>query len=430
LRSFILSLLLFSSVIAQDSTYQKILRMKDSVSLLNITEHIMKLELAGGHYSRVTFTPGKDSAAEYIKNEFEKIPGLIVEMDTFYVVDADTPYNMHPLYNIVATIPGKDTPEKQFIIGAHYDASASRMGSTIWNQEWRTIQAPGADDNATGVASIIEMARLLCDTSISFYNKYTIKLIAYAAEEYSPAYDGHHLGSIRHAKNAHQNNEQIVGMISVDMVGFNSQHFYTAIVSDPNSALLGQKMIEARNLFEVQLLTNNPPFPNATYSDHQSYIDEGYRAILLIENAPPWNNGTYYLANPFYHMTSDTSGTVNFELTRRVAQLALVTASSFAALLSDSPEELSAPSEYLLSQNYPNPFNPLTTIGFYIPQRGSVQLSVYDIIGNEVALLINGELSEGFHNVEFNASGLASGIYIYRLSAQGFNVSRKMVFLK
>jgi hypothetical protein len=406
------------------------MKMKDSVSVENIRKHISVLEYAGGHYSRVTFTPGNDSAAVYIREEFEKIDGLIVELDTFYIADADTPFNQKAVINIIATLPGKKTPNKNFVIGAHYDCSASRMTGQ-WNDNWYTIQAPGADDNATGVAGILEIARLLCDTSINYYNDQTITLIAYAAEEYNPSYSGHHLGSIRHAKNARLNNEQITGMISIDMVGYNSSQFYNSIVTNNGQTFLGQKMNFARDLFNVDISTSSAPFPSGTYSDHQSYIDEGYQAVLLIENAPPWNNNTPYgyVANPYYHTSYDSIGTVNMELTAKVTQLSLVTAASFASVLSDA-EEIDLPKEFILAQNYPNPFNPRTTIQFNLPSKNEVQLKVYDILGKEVAVLINEELNEGTHKAEFNASGLSSGMYIYQLITPEFTESKKMVVLK
>jgi hypothetical protein len=431
LRTFLsLFVLLTLSVFAQDSTFNKISMMKDSISLDNIYNHIANLEYAGGHYSRVTFTPGKDSAAAYIREQFESIPGLIVEIDTFYIPEARSPYNEKPLFNIIATIPGQVNPNRQFIIGAHYDASASRMGSSVWNSGWDTINAPGADDNATGVAAIIEMARVLSDTSINYTSNFTIKLIAYAAEEYNPSYSDHHLGSVRHAKQLKANNEQVLGMISVDMVGYNS-NFYTAIVAGNSQSFLGTKINFVRDLFNIDLRTNEPPFPVANYSDHWSYIDEGYSAVLLIENAPPWSNNPAegYVANPFYHKTSDTLGTVNMELTKRVAQLALATAASFASVLSNVEDDFH-PGEFRLAQNYPNPFNPRTTIRFDLPVRSDVQLRVYDILGKEIALLVNGEKEEGVHELSFNAAGLASGIYIYQIVTPGFSESRKMILLR
>jgi len=93
------------------------------------------------------------------------------------------------------------------------------------------------------------------------------------------------------------------------------------------------------------------------------------------------------------------------------------------------------PKNYELSQNYPNPFNPSTKIRYSVPfvrnsLMNSVQLKVYDILGNEVATLVNEEKEAGSYEVEFSAANLASGIYIYRLQSSGFTDTKKMVLLR
>jgi len=85
---------------------------------------------------------------------------------------------------------------------------------------------------------------------------------------------------------------------------------------------------------------------------------------------------------------------------------------------------------FKLEQNYPNPFNPATTIKFYIPQTQNVTLKVYDVLGREVRTLVNGTMNIGEHNVEFNAEGLPSGIYIYILRADSKVLTNKMMLLK
>jgi hypothetical protein len=76
------------------------------------------------------------------------------------------------------------------------------------------------------------------------------------------------------------------------------------------------------------------------------------------------------------------------------------------------------PEEFTLEQNYPNPFNPTTNVGFRIADFGFVSLKVYDVLGNEVATLVNENLQAGRYETTFDASGLASGVYFYRLSAR------------
>lgn len=88
------------------------------------------------------------------------------------------------------------------------------------------------------------------------------------------------------------------------------------------------------------------------------------------------------------------------------------------------------PSTYTLRQNYPNPFNPATTISFNIPKTGFVSLKVYDVLGNEAAILVNENLNANSYEVSWDASGFASGVYFYKITADGFTETRKMVLIK
>ena len=83
-----------------------------------------------------------------------------------------------------------------------------------------------------------------------------------------------------------------------------------------------------------------------------------------------------------------------------------------------------------MEQNYPNPFNPKTTIRFSIPVETEVRLNVFNALGQEAAEIINGRLKEGYHEVEFDAGSLTSGIYFYRLEADKFVDVKKMIILK
>lgn len=88
------------------------------------------------------------------------------------------------------------------------------------------------------------------------------------------------------------------------------------------------------------------------------------------------------------------------------------------------------PAKYELEQNYPNPFNPTTTIKYSIAKQGNVSLKVYDMLGSEVATLVNEEKPVGVYEINFNASNLASGIYFYKIQAGSFVETKKMIFLK
>ena len=89
------------------------------------------------------------------------------------------------------------------------------------------------------------------------------------------------------------------------------------------------------------------------------------------------------------------------------------------------------PNSYSLMQNYPNPFNPSTTIRFAIPKDARVTIKVYDVMGREVATVLdNQKVSVGTNEVSFNANGLASGIYFYTLQSNDFRDTKKMMLIK
>ncbi len=89
-----------------------------------------------------------------------------------------------------------------------------------------------------------------------------------------------------------------------------------------------------------------------------------------------------------------------------------------------------APTKFSLQQNYPNPFNPSTSIQYAISSRQFVSLKVYDVLGKEIATLVNEEKSAGSYEIGFNASHLASGIYYYQLRAGDYVETKKMVLMK
>jgi hypothetical protein len=93
-------------------------------------------------------------------------------------------------------------------------------------------------------------------------------------------------------------------------------------------------------------------------------------------------------------------------------------------------QEKGLPARYSLGQNYPNPFNPTTNVEFNLPVTSQAQLRVYNMLGQEVATLVNGPFAVGRHTVTFDASHLASGIYLYRLVAGSYINTMKMVLVK
>ncbi len=93
-------------------------------------------------------------------------------------------------------------------------------------------------------------------------------------------------------------------------------------------------------------------------------------------------------------------------------------------------DSILVPSKFEISQNYPNPFNPRTVIRYQLPLASHISLKVYDVLGNEIAALVNEEKPAGSYKVEFDASNLSSGIYLYKIQAENFVETKKMLLLK
>lgn len=102
----------------------------------------------------------------------------------------------------------------------------------------------------------------------------------------------------------------------------------------------------------------------------------------------------------------------------------------YGSTIGIAPISGNVPEKYSLSQNYPNPFNPATNIKLQIPESGLVKLVVFDVTGREVAELVNETLNAGEYKVDFNASGLTSGVYFYKLTSAGFTETKRMVLVK
>ena len=93
-------------------------------------------------------------------------------------------------------------------------------------------------------------------------------------------------------------------------------------------------------------------------------------------------------------------------------------------------DPVSLPKEFALYQNYPNPFNPVTTIRYDLPQRSTVQITIYDLLGKKVTTLVSETQEAGFNSVIWNVSNVSSGMYFYQIKAGDFIQTKKMIMLK
>ena len=129
---------------------------------------------------------------------------------------------------------------------------------------------------------------------------------------------------------------------------------------------------------------------------------------------------TITLSFPIYYMNKDQSKSL----------LEYILTNKFDEVMPVDDQISQIPTEYELYQNFPNPFNPSTTIKYSIPEDGFVKLAVYNMLGEEVAKLVSKVQKTGNYEVNFNASGLSSGVYVYRIEAANFTSSKKLMLMK
>jgi len=315
--------------------------------------------------------------------------------------------------NVVATIPGLVTPERECLVVGHYDS--------ISDDPW--VRAPGADDNASGTSAVMELARICRNHEFES----TIRFVALAAEEGSGA------GSDHDAAAAKSLGKEITGVVNGDMIGYQATEDSTRIVlsSYPELNALVDSAALYNQRYDIGATVVLAADPYGA-SDHVSYTLAGYEAILVIEASV---DEIFSGFNPYWHTQSDTWDKLHPGLFKRRAQLMLATIAELAGPVRQitGVSDLTStgiPRGYLLTQNYPNPFNPATTIEFALPRADFVTLTVHNILGEELARLAGGEHTAGRFKAIWDAGGFPSGVYFYRLNAGDHVETKRMILLR
>ncbi|MEE3233451.1 MAG: M20/M25/M40 family metallo-hydrolase [Candidatus Latescibacterota bacterium] len=328
----------FSAKILRESADSFIHELLESVSERNLRSHVRNLSLldtlsdskASNLRSRFALHPQLRESTEYIRLQLvSSLPK--VELQPFPIetrrvsshVKREIEVTDSIGNNVIGTIPGTDSEAGSYIICAHYDATAVRTSDWDWEHD----PAPGADDNASGVALVIESARILSRLKLPW----SIHFIAFSGEELGL------LGSKYYAENALKKEEKILGVFNFDMIGFNDTFDRLELVSNPASNWMAEQMQDVNRLYGIGLRIDILSDGGARLSDHAPFWARGYDAILGIENylpTDPFSAGVvegFYRINSQYHSVVDTPDSLNYDLIRRTTQLAVATLAQYGA---------------------------------------------------------------------------------------------------
>jgi polyhydroxybutyrate depolymerase len=169
--------------------------------------------------------------------------------------------------------------------------------------------------------------------------------------------------------------------------------------------------------------------PNSNITDNSTIIGYSYKSpknISQVKLLKVFNGGHEWPGGPAY----SGSGVINRDIDANSEIWNFCKQFTLPNTLDDVSTEIISPTKFFLEQNYPNPFNPITTIRYSLPSTANVKLDVYDLLGREIATLVNEEQSAGWKEVQWNASGVSSGIYFYKLTAGSFIDVKKMMVMK
>lgn len=266
-----------SGQFAYSPVVDSVIQLSDHQSILLLTRQLAgdttvqigneTLTIASRYYTN----PFNARAAEFIFQKFEEL-GYTPEIHTF---------NNGRGENIIATKMGTRYPEKEFIICGHYDNMPSGN------------RAPGADDNASGTVAVLEAARLLKN----FDFDYTIRFAAWDEEEIGL------VGSRHYAQRAASQQQQIIGVLNLDMIAWDSNNdFKYTIATNDASQSFSNDFIASTAMYQPRL---NHGYHFTTASDHAAFWENGYPAMLVIED---WDD-----FNAYYHTPADDIDILNME---------------------------------------------------------------------------------------------------------------------
>lgn len=378
-----------TAALAQSSTIASYL---NEVTETTYTPHVLALEAFGTRYAKASTL---DSVTGWIAARFRSFGFTDVAFDSFSTSNTVQ-------RNVIATMAGSDPAAGELIVCAHHDSYSTNLAA-----------APGADDNASGCAAVLEMARVL--QTAGYTPRLTLRFITFGAEELGL------IGSTHHAAAAHAAGRKIVQVQNYDMIGYCPEGAPVTIrvvwydgardLAERDSSVI-RRFTPLNAVLSTQYRTQTDSYP---------FAFRGYKAVFNIEQT----------FTPFYHSPRDSSTTLNpwyaVQVTRSGLALLLETD---GVLTQAGPPIARVPERLHLEQNYPNPFNGQTVIRYSVPHDGMARVSVLDLLGREVAVLADEQHTAGTHEARFSADGHASGIYFCRLMAGGTQVSTRMLLIR
>ncbi len=362
--------------------------------------------------TRFCLAGNRRAVSMWIKNKFASFGISEVKLDSFQL-NMTFMGQLHETwqYNVVATIAGLISPDSIVILGAHHDSVCYNSSVQPPGNPWQCSldNAPGADDNASGVAAALEAARLL--QSINYQPKKTIKFVTFAAEEVGLR------GAWHFANKAATEGMKIKAMINNDMISnctLPVDQWKLRVHGYPGAEWLSGLATALINNYTVFEAIQSSQSLNAT--DSYAFHQNGFPALFLHE-------GQF---SPVYHSVNDVVENTNKEYATEATKV------SVALLMhlngTNQWLQVNEPTDCLLNVAvFPNPVNHKATVRFSIREAQTVSVRVFDAIGK---VMLEGKpikLNPGNHQIEVDITGLPIGLYLFSISSEIASKTIKVV---
>lgn len=391
----LLSLLLFPAIITFSQEYdpmvENLINEVDQDSLINQLRNLSGEDpvVVNGTSTFIEHRVSawdNDLAADYLIQTLEEY-GLEVE---------DQNYS-NGGRNVYAVQEGSMYPDEYVMICGHYDA----------------VDFYCADDNASGSVAVLEAARIFSQHEF----EYSVIYALWDEEEIGL------VGSNYYATQAASNGDVIHAVINMDMIAWDSDDDMVAEIHSSYSANSDELSDYIVELDDVYSLAVNPvvQIPGTTASDHSRFWNNGYAAVLVIEE---YYGGDF---NPYYHSEDDRISILNMTYFYEMSKLCIGTLASLAGPVIETGIEPAAISHNTSLYNYPNPAIETTTVSYVVSTQSDVRLTLHNSVGSLIKVLDTGQKPEGNHELQIDLGDLNSGIYFFRLQQSSGMETGKLI---
>lgn len=368
------------------------------ISYLNPDSVLSYIQDLQDMQTRFAMAGNRREVAEYIKNKLWSFGfdymfnAAEVRLDSFEL-EMEWPWGSGNIlktwqYNVELSLQGHTFPERVYVIGAHHDA-------ITWNNP--VTLAPGADDNASGVAAVLEIARVLA--KYDYIPESTIRFVTFAAEELGL------IGAYDYAAKADESDTDIIMMLNCDMISnceVEEEDWTVQLHHYPNSDEVTELAEQIIEKFTILDHVKTDKYING--SDSYAFYEYDYPAIFFHEND----------FSPFYHSDQDIVANINKHYATEVIKVPL------GMLIRENKygwpvKTLDTQKLKEISKAYPNPFDSRANIVFTLQKPSVVQISIFNEEGKMIEVIGNSMLPSGEHSVVWDSKDKLPGMYFCRI---------------